>query len=240
MKISVIITSYKYGKYLKAAIESALKQSFDAAQFEIIVVYRESGDETVAILEEYKQTPNFRVIKQAGKGLANASNLGIKNSSGEYVIRLDADDIFYENILAEEAKVLDANPEVDFVYPDYVYYIEKENKRIRKYLPDFDKQELIGRGDFLSGGTMYRRVLFDKVGYFDESLQTLESYEYILRLIHHNIRGYHLALPLFEYRLHVNSMSQNVELGEKTGKMIANKFGVNYTIGEHHPRRIEI
>ncbi|MFH1390630.1 MAG: glycosyltransferase [Candidatus Margulisiibacteriota bacterium] len=234
MKVSVIITSYNYGQYLKGALDSALAQ--DYPDFEVLVVYRPSGDGTEKVLDGYQG--KIKVVKQEGAGLANAGNLGIKNSGGEYVIRLDADDLFYPDILGIEARVLDAEPAVDFVYPDYTYYIKQTGERLRKYLPDFDRDELISRGDFLSGGTMFRRSLFERVGYYDESLPTLESYEFILRLMKRGIIGKHLPENLFEYQIHDASMSDNKELVAVTGRRIASAYGLEYQTGGSHPRRI--
>lgn len=234
MKVSVIITSYNYGQYLKGALDSALAQTYP--DFEVLVVYRPSGDKTEEILAGYDG--RIKVVKQEGKGLANASNLGIKKAQGEYLIRLDADDLFYPGILAKEAAVLDKEP-VDFVYPDYNYLMEETGEKIRKTLPPFDRDELLGRGDFLSGGTMFRRSLFDRVGLYDESLPTLESYELILRLMKNKIVGRHLAEPLFEYRVHGASMSDNTELVEATGRRIAAKYGLEYKTGPSHPRKIK-
>ncbi|OGC11370.1 hypothetical protein A3K48_02500 [candidate division WOR-1 bacterium RIFOXYA12_FULL_52_29] len=234
MKVSVIITSYNYGQYLKGALDSALAQ--DYPDFEILVVYRPSGDSTEQVLAGYRD--KIKIIKQTGQGLANASNIGIKKAGGEYVIRLDADDIFYPGILAKEAAVLDKEP-VDFVYPDYNYLIEETGETVRKTLPAFDRDELLGRGDFLSGGTMFRRSLFDRVGLYDENLPTLESYELILRLMKNKIVGRHLAGPLFEYRVHGASMSDNTKLIEATGCQIAAKYGLEYKTGPSHPRKIK-
>jgi len=234
VKVSVIIASFNYGAYLKDALDSALAQ--DYPNYEVVVIYRPSGDGTEQVLAGYQG--RVKVIKQAGQGLANASNLGIKNSVGDYVIRLDADDIFYSDILEREARVLTVEPAVDFVYPDYVYNIERTGERIRKTLPAFDREELLGRGDFLSGGTMFRRSLFDKVGLYDEKLPTLESYEFILRLMKQGVVGRHLPEPLFEYRIHEKSMSDNKELVAATGRQIAAQYGLAYRTGDNHPRLI--
>lgn len=235
MKASIIVAAYNCGKYLDAALDSALNQDFDK-EYEIIVVYRESEDNTLDILELYKDNPKIKIIFQQGKGLAQASNIGIKNSKGEYIVRLDSDDLFYPNILFLETLFLDYNSGIGFVYPDYVYLIESTQKKIRKKLPHFDVGEISSRGDFLSGGTMFRKNIFETIGLFDEDLLILENFEFILRLLQRGVCGYHIKLPLFEYRVRNNSMSENRELAKKTGIMIASKYGIDYGIDEHHPR----
>lgn len=235
MDVTIVITAYRYGRFLREALESALLQE-DAGEFEVVVVYRSSGDETEEILATYAGDARMRVIEQRGRGLAQGANLGIEAARGQYVVRLDADDLFLSGIVAQERAFLDAHPEVDFVYPDYVYRFDAEGRCVRKHLPLFDPDELRSRGDFLSGGTMYRRDLFDRVGLYDESLTTLESYEFILRLLEHGAVGHHLDEALFEYRIHGESMSDDVSHTERVGRDIAARYGLEYAIGEHHPR----
>lgn len=235
MKVSIILAAYNCGKYLKAAIESALNQDFHE-EYEIIIVYRDSQDHTLNVLETFKNNPKIKIINQEGFGLAQATNIGIKNSTGEYIVRLDSDDIFFPNTLFLETLFLDLNPEIDFVYPDYIYLIETSKAQIRKNLPEFDPHEIIYRGDFLSGGTMFRKKIFDANGLFDEDLKILENFEFILRLLRSKVSGYHIKLPLFEYRVRENSMSEDKELAKKTGIKIAGKYGIDYRTGEHHPR----
>lgn len=237
MKISVIITAYKYAKYIEKAIKSVIGQKTDHS-FEIIVVLRPSGDGTENILKKFSAAEEFMVILQEGSGLANASNIGIMNSHGENIIRLDADDVFLPGILDKELKTLKDNPDCGFVYPDYYYNILSSGKRIIKKLPQFDPEELKSRGDFLSGGTLYRRSVFEKAGLFDETLNTLESYEFILRLMAKGIKGFHIPEPLFEYTIHGSSMSDDVDQSLKTGQLIAQRYGIIYTRNMNHPREI--
>jgi glycosyltransferase involved in cell wall biosynthesis len=232
IEISVIITAYNYAQFIERAILSVMDQK-TSHSFETIVVVRPSGDGTEQILDKFK---GIRVIIQDGAGLSNASNLGIINSKGKYIIRLDADDIFLQGILEKEMNVLRDNNEIDFIYPDYYIIIFGERKL--KKLPEFDPDELKCRGDFLSGGTMYRKDLFNKVGMFDESLRTLESYEFILRLITNNIKGGHISEPLFEYNIHGTSMSDDVALCNIAGKAIAERYGIIYRKNINHPREI--
>lgn len=219
-------------------MESVVSQNFPESKREIIVVDGNSTDNTNEILNEYKDLPNFFVKKQTGTGLSNAVNLGIASSHGKYILRLDADDVFYQGIIEKEYSILEKNPHIDFVYPDYMYFIQNVNRRIRKYLPVFSKEELMKRGDFLSGGTMYRKTVFNRYGSFDESIPTLDNYEFILRLMLNNVVGYHLPEPLFEYTIHGSSLSDEIDLIEKTGALIAQKYGITYHKNVHHPRNI--
>ena len=88
-KVSVIIPTYNYGKYIEKAIDSVLAQTYK--DFEIIVVDDGSTDNTREIIEtRYKD--KVRYFYQENKGAPVARNKGIKESMGEYLVFLDADD----------------------------------------------------------------------------------------------------------------------------------------------------
>ena len=236
VKISVLINSLNYGQFLEAAIKSVLMQNYPRELYEIIVVDAGSTDNTDSILKKYAS--ELKVIYQRGKlGLATGCNLGIKASSGEYILRLDADDAFCQNILFIESLFLDENPDIGFVYPDYL--VGENQKLTRVHLPPFQAGEIYRRGDFLGGGTMYRREIFTRYGYYDENLKTIENYELVLRLLKNDVSGLHIELPLFIYNYHQDSMSGNQKLMLETGKVIGMKYGIKYKIGKYHPRNVK-
>ena len=76
-KVSVIITNYNYGRFLKEAIESALAQNYE--NYEIIIVDDGSTDNSRAILQKYKKNTKIRMILQENKGLPAACNAAMAN-----------------------------------------------------------------------------------------------------------------------------------------------------------------
>lgn len=95
--ISVVIPCYNQQEYLPDAIESVLSQS--VLPCEIIVVDDGSTDNSGSIADRYAESHGVKVIHQVNKGLSSARNTGIMNSTGDYVVFLDADDILKENYL---------------------------------------------------------------------------------------------------------------------------------------------
>ena len=154
-KVSIIITAHNYGKYLTQSIESALNQNYD--NYEVIIIDDGSTDYTKEILKVYEPHPRVKVFNLEGIGLAAASNYGIKNAGGEYIIRLDADDYFDENILLVESNILDKHPEIGQVYPDY-YRVNQYGEIIEHVrLPKVhDEIKLLDRSP-LAAGAMYRK-----------------------------------------------------------------------------------
>ena len=91
--VSIIIPVHNGEKYLKESIESCLNQ--DYSPLEIIVVDDKSEDNTLEILSEYQKKSNILKVISVEKqnGLGNVINIGVKNSNGKYIARMDADDI---------------------------------------------------------------------------------------------------------------------------------------------------
>ena len=105
--------AYNHGRYLSGTLDSALGQTCPT---EVIVVDDGSTDDTPAVLERF--AGRVRVHRQANRGLSAARNVGLELASGRYIAFLDADDVIAPTKLASQAAVLDADPEVGWVYCD--------------------------------------------------------------------------------------------------------------------------
>ena len=96
-KVSVVIPCYNVEKYIRQCIESLLHQTL--SDFEIICVDDGSTDETVNIIKEYvAEDDRVILIEQKNQYAGVARNNGLEAASGEYVIFLDSDDFFAEEI----------------------------------------------------------------------------------------------------------------------------------------------
>ena len=90
--ISVIMPVYNGEKFLKEAVESILNQTFK--DFEFLIVYDESTDETLSIIQGFQEQDERVVLINGDKeGISGALNKGIEKARGKYIARLDADDI---------------------------------------------------------------------------------------------------------------------------------------------------
>lgn len=223
VKVGVIVTAHNYGKYLPQCLDSVLKQTYK--NFELIVVNDGSTDDTANILERYRRNypEKIKVITLDGAGLAKACNTGIKESKGEYVIRLDADDYFDENILLVESNILDNNPNVHMVYPDY-YIINKHGEIIDSYRLSKvnDEVKLLDRSP-LAAGAMFRRKSYDVIGGYNEDLRYQEDYDFWIRFID-KFNVYNVNLPLMYYRRHSENMSNNFEARMEARQHVKKKF----------------
>ena len=100
VKYSFIVPVYNTKKYLKKCLDSLIKQTFK--DFEIIIVNDGSTDNSMEIIEKYKNKySNIKVIEQQNQGLSLARNNGVKKTSGEYILFIDSDDYIEKDLLKQ-------------------------------------------------------------------------------------------------------------------------------------------
>ena len=105
-RVSVVIPAFNQARFLPAAIDSALAQTY--RDREIIVVDDGSTDETPDVARRYGDA--LRYVRQANKGLAGARNTGIERARGEFVALLDSDDVWLPGFLEHMMAVAEAQP----------------------------------------------------------------------------------------------------------------------------------
>lgn len=112
VKVSVIMPTFNSARFVKDAVDSILSQTFQ--DFEFIIIDDVSVDGTLDILNGYAQKDSrIRIIKnEKYRGLVSALNRGIQECNGEYIARMDSDDIAMENRLEKQIAVMDANPDI--------------------------------------------------------------------------------------------------------------------------------
>ena len=214
-KVSVIIPTYNYGKYIEKAIDSVLAQTYK--DFEIIVVDDGSTDNTREIIEsKYKNKVQY--FYQENKGAPVARNKGIKESRGEYLVFLDADDWFMPENLSIKIKIIENNPENDWVYSDWYFADEKGNikeraleKQVRSgYCMEDDLyNSLLIHGNFINSScALVKREQIIQIGGHDNTLLAHQDYDLWLRLSKHTKVKF-IPLPLICQRIHQGSISTN-------------------------------
>lgn len=108
-RVSWLIPVYNGEAFLEEAIASVLAQ--DYTDFEVVIVNDGSTDATRAILAGYEAAdPRIRIFDKPNGGIVSALNQGLLHCSGEYVARMDADDIAMPNRLGLQVDHLDRNP----------------------------------------------------------------------------------------------------------------------------------
>lgn len=205
-KISVIIPCYNYGKYVQEAVESVLGQTF--RDYEIIVVNDGSTDEyTIEILEKLKNAhPEIKVIDQKNGHLANARNNGIKASSGEFILPLDADDVIEPTMLEKCYARIKDNEKLGVVYTQIRLFGDTDEVWPSH---EFDFYKLL-QINYIVATSLIRKKTWEDVGGYDEDMKSgYEDWEFYIRLAKNGWSGELIKEPLFFYRKHGKSMIED-------------------------------
>lgn len=112
-KLTVLMPAYNAEKFIAEAIESILGQTF--TDFEFIIINDGSTDNTAKIVRHYKDPRIVFIDNRENQGLVAVLNHGLDMARGEYIARMDADDIAYPERFAKQTAFMDAHPDVGVV-----------------------------------------------------------------------------------------------------------------------------
>ena len=123
--ISVIIGAYNGERFLDKCIQSILRQTIDPEKMEIIIVDDASNDGTVELLRKYEEKyPNriMLVLNEYNSSISkqNGRNIGVEYANGDYIMFLDQDDWYRDDAFEKLHKMMDENPELDYIEYDFL------------------------------------------------------------------------------------------------------------------------
>lgn len=181
--VSIIIPAYNAEKYIGRAIESALGQTYK--DIEIIVVDDGSTDRTAEIVRSF-QDPKIRYLRQENKFQGAARNYGIKESRGEYITFLDADDMYLPEKVERQVKFLQEHPEYDAAYCNAVHFYSRNPDKFYRKKGSFPSgdifSELLHSSLINPNCAIIRRGVLEKVGGFSEVRYWPEEWDLWLRI----------------------------------------------------------
>lgn len=219
-KISVVIPAYNYGKYIEECIKSVLKQTWK--NLEIIVVDDGSTDGTSNIIknmtlslsESFKNYRSFIYIYQENKGFPSAHNVGLKKSTGDYVLFLDADDFLWIDDAIEQLFYSISHYDGVMAFGRYVKVWENSRVEFLEYYSSkkvLSSEEAVRNlilRDFIPlGGALINGNIAREIG-FDERIPFLQDYPFKIKVAS---RGKVIFVDaiILGYRQHEFSVSKN-------------------------------
>lgn len=161
-----------------------LKQTFQAC--EIIVIDDGSTDNTPKILQKF---PNVKYMYQKNSGVSSARNLGIVNTSYEWVAFLDSDDEWINTKLEEQVLFHTDNATVLMSYTDEIWVRNAQNIKIPKKFKKLGNDVFIENLSFCNiapSSALIHKSIFESVGLFDTTLEVCEDYDLWLRIMIEN------------------------------------------------------
>lgn len=204
---SVVVAAFQAARTLPAALESALSQSYPA--MEVIVCDDGSTDDTADVLQTIGGT--VTVLRQHNQGEAAAKNAAVRFARGDYVVVLDADDVFLPRRLEALAWLAVRRPDLDVLTTNA--FVEADGVLVRcAYhagwpFPRGDQRSAILDRNFVFGLCAVRRHRWLAVGGFDVELAHTADWEFWQRLILDGSRVGLVDEPLARYRLSTRSLS---------------------------------
>jgi glycosyltransferase involved in cell wall biosynthesis len=226
--VSVIVSSYNYGRYIGAALESVRRQTFP--DFEGIVIDDGSTDDSRRVIRRFLADPRFRLIKQDHGGQARAKNHGLAEARGPYVAFLDADDLWAATKLEKQVALMDSEPDMGVVCTrrKVVDQDGKPRPWSDRRLPRGNVAAEMFRQNFICfSSSLLRAGVAEHVGGFDESIPLAIDYDFWLRAARHYRFGV-VEEPLVAYRVgHVNLSRRQLDRLH-VARLVMERFANHY------------
>ncbi|APQ75723.1 glycosyl transferase family 2 [Clostridium botulinum] len=215
--ISVIMPVYNAEKYLRESIESILNQTYK--NFEFIIINDGSTDYSLKIINEYyKKDCRIKIISRENKGLVYSLNEGISIAKGEYIARMDGDDVCNLDRLEKQIKYMKFNPNVDILgsYVEIMADKEVSYRTINIAYEGFNvpinknniKNYLFLHCTICHPSSMMKKVFLEEINFYSNRYKTSEDYDLWMRALKRGYNIDNIKEPLLKYRLHKESKSQ--------------------------------
>jgi glycosyltransferase involved in cell wall biosynthesis len=201
-KVSIVCSVYNAARFLDSFLNSIAHQ--DLTDFEAILVDAASIDGTRERLQAYSQKDSrFKLIKEEFISIAKAVNIGLREAQGEYIARVDADNLLFPDFLSSQVNFLDEHPDVDFVYADQLK-IDDRNKILGinpSLISDYAiKKHLLFKTAFGGAPMLGRKQAFFDVGLYEETTIITEDRIFALKARNKKCAG--LNHINYAYRIH--------------------------------------
>ena len=204
--LSVIMCVYNGESFLKEAVESVLRQSYTS--FEFIVVNDGSTDRSAGILDTFDDPRIKRIDNRSNLGLIRSLNIGLDVAKGEFIARMDADDICAPDRFQKQLSFLKDNPDIG-VCGSWVKIVGEEATYKFPLTNDEIMAALLEYNAMAHPSVLFRSKLLKESGLrYDSQFPGAEDYELWSRMIFLT-RFANIPEPLLFYRRHGQQVTQN-------------------------------
>ena len=222
--VSILLPFHNSEKFIAESINSILDQTF--ADFELICIDDGSTDHSLAVVQELQRKDHrIKIIQQdINCGIANSLNCGIKAVKGQYIARIDADDIAFPNRLSTQKTYLDTHPDIQLV-GSQIMGINQHGRKLKLPISLATQPSALAfislfTAPFTHPSIMARAEVFKSFPYSESSEhEYMEDYELWQRMLFAGVKATNIPEPLLAYRLHGKSITIN-----KKGQDKANLF----------------
>jgi len=215
--ISVLMSVYNGQQFVAEAIESILAQTF--GDFEFLIIDDGSKDESTAIVRRYElKDKRIKFVSRANKGLTKTLNEMFAMSRGEFIARMDCDDVALPERFALQVQALRDDPSLACVGGNF-QLIDGDGRLLTTLRPPPDdatiqKQALAGHGAICHPAAMIRREALLRINGYDEEFKIAQDLDLWLRL---GEVGKLANVPstVLKFRLHEGSVSETKRVEQR-------------------------
>lgn len=209
MKVSIIVPVYNTGKYLEKCLDSLINQTYQ--NIEIIIINDGSTDNSLEIIEKYqKKYHNIILINDTNHGQGHARNIGIENSTGNYIMFVDSDDYVNNRIIEElmnninncDVCVCDITKIIENKEVYFKNHYEYGNDRINLMLSHPGPVAKLYKKEAIKDTLFLENVYYEDLAFTPVVALNVNTVCYINK-------------PLYNYLIHDNSTMQKKDFNEK-------------------------
>ncbi|MES2964008.1 MAG: glycosyltransferase, partial [Bdellovibrionota bacterium] len=238
-RVTVVLPVFNGERFIRDAVESILSQTLE--DFELIVIDDGSTDRTPEILSLLKDDRLSVHRNDTNLKLISSLNRGLVLARGEFIARMDADDISKPERLAKQVAFLDSHPDIDLVGTDILVFESDPDDGVRLMPPPVTSAQI--RWELLRVSCLYhptvmmRRSIFDSEKAYDPTFTHSEDYELWLRLSRTR-KLWNIIEPLLLYRRHENSISRTQAITQRERAEAALAHEIEVRIGIRPSRAV--
>ncbi len=235
-KLSVLTTVYNCEKFILNAIYSILLQTY--SNIELVIIADPGIDGTVNILRECRDKyPNIILVENEKRlGIISSFNIGLTYCEGEYIARMDLDDLIHPQRFERQMEILCKDSNIDIISSWMKIFDEKKQLRNVEYRSDIDlnKITMLFYSPFSHAASIFKSEILKTIKYL-EDYKYAEDYDLWFRIFK---CGYKVSVCpeyLYFYRTHTDQVTNernvqiNMESSKKIGKNILDQVGVAYS-----------
>lgn len=235
-RISVVMPVRDGARWLGEAIISIQAQTL--SDFELIIIDDGSADDSPRIIEtSARSDPRVRAIRQERLGLVVALNRGLSESRGQFIARLDADDLAQPQRLQRQSEYLDCHPEIGLLGTWAVQIDEQGSSRGFLKPPTHPEKlaPLLTRiNPILHSSIMVRNKVLEMVGHYRSAFEGAEDYDLWIR-ISEVTKIANLPEYLLQYRLHASSVTHRARVRQLFSARLAQRAARARLAGARDP-----
>ena len=204
IKFSIIVPIYNIENYVNACMMSILNQSYQ--NFQVILVNDGSTDNSLSVINKYREDERIQIINKQNGGLSSARNAGLECVSGDYVMYVDGDDWLESNALQTLSERINKMEDVDMLMFAYNKTFESGDKEKVSY--DFLEGKIVDGQTFFENSNYkvtawskaYKKQFLDSVNLIFLEGRLHEDISYTIPLLLKAERVSYIDTPLYNYR----------------------------------------